>query len=459
VNFLFVHQNFPGQYLHIVRSLIADNEAREGTHQIVFMTEPNRNVLNGVRKVTYAKPPSVSSSVHLDAREFEMAMRRGQAAYNGALQIKALGFVPDIIIGHHGWGEMLNLVDVFPGVPILGYFEFYYRIHGTDVNFDPEFPMPQSRFSAVRGKNGVNLLALALEQYGQAPTKWQHHTYPEWAQKQIRIIEEGVDLDICKPDPKIAKKTVTIGKLTVTPRQKLITYVARNLEPYRGFHTFMRALPKILEQRPDVVVSIVGGDEVSYGAAPPHGTWREVMMKEVGNKIDLTRVHFMGKVPYEQHLTLLKRSDAHVYLSYPFVASWSLREALAAGCVVIGADTETVTEFVKHDQNGLVVPTIDHAALTSTVLRALKDTKLATRLRTGARAYAEKHFDMKDYLARYRAYIEEITGKKLIQRAAAPKVTKLPAPAKKPKAVKPTQVKAKAAKPKPATKKTRARAA
>lgn len=256
------------------------------------------------------------------------------------------------------------------------------------------------------------------------------HHLPEWAQKQIRIIEEGVDLDICKPDPKIAKKTVTVGKLTVTPRQKLITYVARNLEPYRGFHTFMRALPKILEERPDAVVSIVGGDEVSYGAPPPRGTWREVMLKELGDKIDLTRVHFMGKVPYEQHLTLLKRSDAHVYLSYPFVASWSLREALAVGCVVIGADTETVTEFVKHEQNGLVVPTTDHAALTGAVLRALKDTKLATRLRTGARAYAEKHFDMKDYLARYRAYIEEVAGKKLLRPSPCRRLRNSPHPRK-----------------------------
>ena len=178
---------------------------------------------------------------------------------------------PDIIIGHHGWGELLHLVDIFPGVPILGYFEFYYRIHGTDVNFDPEFLMPESHFATVRGKNTVNLLALALEQYGQTPTKWQHSIYPEWAQKQIRVIEEGVDLELCKPEPEIRKKTVTVGKLTVTPKQKLVTYVARNLEPYRGFHTLMRALPKILDARPDVIVSVVGGDEVSYGAPPLKG--------------------------------------------------------------------------------------------------------------------------------------------------------------------------------------------
>jgi glycosyltransferase involved in cell wall biosynthesis len=419
VNFLFVHQNFPGQYLHIVRSLLADNFRHDGTHQIVFMTEPNRNNIAGVRKVTYAKPPVVSSNVHVDAREFELATRRSQAAYKGALQIKALGFWPDIIIGHHGWGELLNLVDVFPGVPILGYFEFYYRIGGTDVNFDPEFPMPVERFSAVRSKNTVNLLAVALEQYGQVPTQWQYSTYPAWAREKFRIVEEGVDLEICKADAKIRSKILKIGPLTVKPAQKLLTYVARNLEPYRGFHTFMRALPAILKARPDVVVSIVGGDEISYGAAPAKGSWREVMLQELGNSLDLARINFLGKIPYEQHLALLKRSDAHVYLSYPFVASWSLREAMAVGCVIIGADTPTVTEFITHRETGLIVPTLDSARLTETVLEALRDTRLAARLRLAARAHAEKHLDIKDYLLRYRGLIEDITQQPLVPKPAA----------------------------------------
>jgi glycosyltransferase involved in cell wall biosynthesis len=416
VNFLFVHQNFPAQYLHLIRSLLADNARREGTHEIVFMTEPNRNNMEGVRKVTYARPPAISPSVHLDAREFELAARRGQAAYQGALAIKALGFRPDIIIGHHGWGEMLNLVDAFPGVPMLGYFEFYYRIDGTDVNFDPEFTMPQERFSAVRGKNAVNLLALALEQHGQVPTRWQHKTYPKWSHPQLRIVEEGVDLDICKPNPELRRKTLTVGKLSVTPKQKLLTYVARNLEPYRGFHIFMRALPRILSQRKDVIVSVVGGDEISYGALPATGgSWREVMLRELGDKLDLSRVHFLGKVPYEQHIALLQRSDAHVYLSYPFVASWSLREALAIGCPVIGADTETVTEFVKHGETGLIVPTLDPSALGDAVLQMLSDRKLAAQLSAGGQKFAAANLDMGAYLANYRGYIEEICGRPVIQ--------------------------------------------
>ncbi|WP_297489017.1 glycosyltransferase [Acidocella sp.] len=427
MNFLFVHQNFPGQYVHIVRSLLADNAQRPGTHEIVFMTEPNQNHMNGVRKVTYAKPPEISPSLAWDTRDFEMASRRAQAAYRGALQIKALGFQPDVIIGHHGWGELLNLVDAFPGVPLIGYFEFYYRILGADVNFDPEFPMDTAIFGGVRGKNSTNLLALNLEQYGQTPTRWQHSTYPDWAKKHIAIIEEGVELERCRPDPAARKKSLTVGRLTVTPKQKLITYVARNLEPYRGFHTLMRALPRILREQPDAVVSLVGGDSVSYGVMPRQGgNWRNLMMKEVGDGIDLSRVHFMGKVSYDDHLALLQRSDAHIYLTYPFVASWSLREALACGCLVVGGDTPTVTEFIQHEVNGLITPTLDHGALAETVLRALSEPRLAAKLRANARSYAEKKLGMPEYIARYRGYIEEVTGKALVPPAPPPAVKPAP---------------------------------
>lgn len=421
MNFLFVHQNFPGQYIHLLRSLLADNEARPGTHEIVFMTEPNQNYIEGVRKVTYSRPPPPPQARSGAAREFEVATLRAQACYQGALQIRALGFKPDIIIGHHGWGEMLDLCDVFPGVPILGYFEFYYRIHDSDVNFDPEFPMPEQLFGGVRSKNTVNHLGIGLEQWGQTPTRWQYDTYPDWARQKIKIIEEGVDLKLCAPDPELHKKTLKVGALTVKPKQKLVTFVSRNLEPYRGFHTFMRALPSMLKARPDLVVSLVGGDEVSYGAPPPQGgSWKNVMLKEIGDQLDLSRVHFMGKVPYADHLSLLKRSNAHVYLSYPFVASWSLREALACGCPVVGADSVTVAEFIEDGVNGVLTPTLDANKLAQNVLRVLDDTKLTAKIKKGARAYAEARLGMADYIQRYRAYIEEITGKSLVPATTAP---------------------------------------
>lgn len=416
MNFLFVHQNFPGQYVHLLRSLLEDNQERPGTHEIVFMTEPNQNYMDGVRKVTYSRPPPPPKALAPAAWEFESAALRAQAGYQGAQKIKALGFKPDIIIGHHGWGEMLNLCDVFPGVPILGYFEFFYKIHESDVNFDPEFPMDESRFGAVRAKNTINLLAIALEQWGQTPTRWQYDTYPSWAKEKIRLIEEGVNIELCAPDPTLRKKKFTVGSLTVSPKQKLLTYVSRNLEPYRGFHTLMRALPKILEDCPDVVVSLVGGDEVSYGAPPPNGgSWKDVLLKELGDRIPPSRVHFMGKVKYHEHLALLKRSDAHVYLSYPFVASWSLREALACGCAIVGADSVTVSEFIKDGINGLITPTLNSAKLAENILRILNDKKLSVQLRKGARVYAEKYLSMDSYIQHYRAYIEEIVGHSLVR--------------------------------------------
>jgi glycosyltransferase involved in cell wall biosynthesis len=434
LKFLFVHQNFPGQYLHIIRSLLEDNEKRPGAHEIVFMTEPNVNVLLGVRKVTYSKPPLTQAGVHRDANDFDLAMRRAEACAIGARQIKQLGFVPDIIIGHHGWGEMLNLIDVYPGVPMLGYFEFFYQTENSDVNFDPEFPLPHERYSGVRAKNAINLQALALDQHGQAPTVWQKSTYPDWARERIELLEEGVDLEVCKPDPAARRKTLKIGSLTVSPKQKLITYVARNLEPYRGFHTFMRSLPIILSKRKDVVVSVVGGDDISYGSASPQGLWREVMLAELQGKLDLSRIHFMGKVPYEHHMSLLKRSDAHVYLSYPFVASWSLREAMAIGCVIIGADTPTVTEFITHRKTGLIAPALDHKAIAKAVLEGLENTKLATAMRAAAREYAEQRLDMAEYLRRYRAMIERVAGKPLLDPVAVAKPA-APSPVeKKPKA-------------------------
>jgi glycosyltransferase involved in cell wall biosynthesis len=415
MKFFFVHQNFPGQYLHIVRSLLADNERAPGTHEIVFMTEPNGNFMPGVRKVTYARPPQVLETAHRDAREFDTAMRRAENCAAGARQIKALGFAPDIIIGHHGWGELLNLSDVFPGVPILGYFEFFYNILGGDVNFDPEFVMPVEQFSSVRAKNGVNLLALTQGHTGQVPTRWQRQTYPGWARRQLHLLEEGVDLATCRPDPKAAQRALEAPGFVVAPEQKLVTFVARNLEPYRGFHTFMRALPEVLAKRPDVVVSVVGGDEVSYGARHKDGPWREVLVAELEGKLDLSRVHFPGKIAYLDHLALLKRSDVHVYLSYPFVASWSLREALACGCLVIGGDTETVTEFVKHGETGLITPTLDSGALAASILHALGHPAEMAKLRAAARGYARRHLDMRKYLRDYRALIERVTGEVLPQ--------------------------------------------
>ncbi len=406
MRFLFVHQNYPGQFLHIVRHLVAMQR-----HEILFVTEPNVNEIAGVRKIPYMRPPLGIKETHIAARELDDGVRRAEVVFRAAYGLRHLGFKPDIIIGHHGWGEMLNLCDVWPDVPILGYMEFYYQHNTADVGFDPEFPHDPLDYPRIRAKNAINHIALNLGGVGQTPTNWQLSTYPDWARPKIDLIWEGVNLDVCSPDARVRKANLKIGDMTIRPSDKLVTYVSRDLEPYRGFHVMMRALPRLLKARKDVKVVMVGGDGVSYGSSPRKGgTWREVMLRELGNEIDLDRVVFPGRISYDLYIAMLRRSDAHVYLTYPFVASWSLREALAVGCAVVGSDTEPVREFITHGENGYLVPFLDPAAITDGVLTVLEDKASSRKLRANARQYAEQRLAMADYLAAYDATIERLTG-------------------------------------------------
>jgi glycosyltransferase involved in cell wall biosynthesis len=406
VKFLFVHQNYPGQFLHIVRQLA--NDAR---HEVLFITEPNANQIANVRKIPYSRPVLDIAETHVAARELDNGVRRADAVCRTAHGLKHLGFQPDIIIGHHGWGEMLNLRDVWPDVPMLGYMEFYYQLDKADVGFDPEFPSDRLDYPRIRAKNAINHIALNLGCTGQTPTNWQRSTYPEWAQPGIELVWEGVDLEKCSPDPAARKKTLKIGDMTIRPSDRLVTYVSRDLEPYRGFHIMMRALPELMRTRKDVKVVAVGGDGISYGCAPGQGgTWKDVMLAEVGQDIDRDRLVFPGRIPYADYLAMLQRSDAHIYLTYPFVASWSMREALAIGCPIIGGDTQPVQEFITHGDNGLLVPFLEPRALAGRVLDLLEDKALTRTLRANARAYAEKHLAMADYLASYNRLIERLTG-------------------------------------------------
>lgn len=380
-------------------------------HEILFITEPNINEIVGVRKIPYQRPNLGNKDTHVAARELDDGVRRAEVVYRAAFGLRHLGFNPDIIIGHHGWGEMLNLRDVWPDVPMLGYMEFYYQFDKADVGFDPEFPANPLDYPRIRAKNAINHIALNLGGAGQTPTDWQLSTYPDWARPRIDLIWEGVDLDLCSPGARARKSTIKIGDMTIRPTDKLVTYVSRDLEPYRGFHIMMRALPRLMRTRKDLKVVMVGGDGISYGSAPCQGgNWREVMLNEVGKDIDRDRVVFPGRVSYETYLAALRRSDAHVYLTYPFVASWSLRESMAIGCPVIGSDTDPVREFITHGDNGLLVPFLDPQTVAGSVLDLLEDKALTRKLRGNARQYAERRLAMADYLTSYDASIARLTG-------------------------------------------------
>jgi glycosyltransferase involved in cell wall biosynthesis len=403
MRYLFVHQNFPGQFLHLLRHLAAQEQ-----HDLLFVTENRPNTLPGVRKVVHGLPHPPAKNTHRDARDFELAMIRADGVARAANSIKSLGFMPDIIIGHHGWGELLSLQDVWPQTPLLGYHEYYYHETGLDVGFDPEFPLEPSELARVRAKNAVNLLALTNPGHGFTPTHFQHSTYPAWSRDNIDVLHEGVNLDVCAPNPKLRSRTVSLGGYRIDPAEKLVTFVVRDLEPYRGFHIMMRALPRILAARPDARVILVGGDLVSYGARPKQGTWRQKMLDEMEGKLDMSRVHFTGRVTYETYVKILQRSDVHIYLTYPFVASWSLREAMSTGCALVGSDTAPVREFLTHRKTGLLAPFLEPDRVADAALTLLEDDALNKRLRRAARTWAEKNLAMPDYIAGYEALIKKV---------------------------------------------------
>jgi glycosyltransferase involved in cell wall biosynthesis len=386
--FLFIHQNFPAQFVHVAAALAAQG------HEVVALAITPKPV-PGVRVVTYKPSPLKTSSELKMAQDFETKLVRGLACAHTMQQLAKIGFVPDVIIAHSGWGEALFCKDVWPDARLVVFSEFYYSTRGSDYAFDPEFSQdtPVAR-SALRLKNTALMHALSAADAAYAPTQWQRDQVPEEYRSKVRVIHDGINTRVVKPDPASAFKLPASGA-TFTAKDEILTFVNRNLEPYRGFHIFMRALPAILRTRPHAQCVIVGGDDVSYGRKPAGGgTWRDVMLKEVGANLPLHRVHFTGNLPYADYLRLLQVSSCHVYLTYPFVLSWSCLEAMSAGCVVVGGRTAPVEEVIEHGVNGVLTNFFDVPALSAAVVDVLDRPQAYAHLRTAARATVEKRFDL-----------------------------------------------------------------
>jgi glycosyltransferase involved in cell wall biosynthesis len=386
MNVLFVHQNFPGQFKHLAPHL-----ARAGHRvQALGIEGPG---LPGIELLRYKPQRATARQTHPWAQEFETKVIRGEACAAAALELKKNGFSPDVIVANPGWGESLFLRDVWPQAKMLALLEFFYAAHGLDFDFDREFYKPDpARDAKLRAKNAHLLMALADMDRGLSPTEFQRSTVPSPYRDRISVIFDGIDTDAVKPDP---AATLNAGGKTFRAGDEVLTFVNRNLEPYRGYHVFMRALPEILERRPNATVLVVGADGVSYGAAAPKGkTWKQIFLDEVKDRIDASRVQFLGRLPYSDYLKVLQISACHVYLTYPFVLGWSCIEALAAGCLVVGSRTAPVEEAIAHAKNGLLVDFFDVAALASTVCEALERPQEFAPLRVAARNSALNRYDL-----------------------------------------------------------------
>jgi glycosyltransferase involved in cell wall biosynthesis len=399
---LFVHQNSPGQFKHLAPRLAGLPQNR-----VDFITQNAVPLAPGVRWHRYAPSRKVTPGVHPYLASSEAAVLNGQAVARVALRLRQQGYRPDVILGHHGWGETMFLKDIWPEVPLVLFAEFYYRGQGADLGFDPEFDGGLDAVLRARARAGVHLLALEAADAAYSPTHWQKSTFPAAYHDRISVIHDGVDVDRLRPDP-AARLTLPDGRI-LTREDEVLTYVARNLEPYRGFHSFMRALPEVLRRRPEAQVVIVGGDGVSYGRPPGDGcTWRETLLAEIGPLPD--RVVFAGRLAYPDFLRLLQVSSVHCYLTYPFVLGWSALEAMAAGGFVVASDTAPVTEVIEDGRNGWLVDFHDTQALAARLSEALAARHWADPIRAAARETVVARYALADCLAAQYALLERARG-------------------------------------------------
>lgn len=391
-NYLFIHQNFPGQYRHLAPAL-----ARQPGNRVLGIRIGESVRWQGIDVQGYTVQAPAETPPHPWLGDLHPKLVRAEAVARKAQALKDRGFMPDAIIAHPGWGETLLLKDIWPDTPLGLYCEFFYSSRGADVGFDPEFPATQDAIAnggRLRVKNVNQLLSLEDASRGISPTEWQKSLYPKRLHSSIDVIHDGVDTDALRPNPGVTMRLR--DKMTLSRNDEIITFVNRNLEPYRGYHVFMRALPELMRRRPHARILIVGGDGTSYGAAPPKGqSWRNQFLDEVRDQIDLSRVHFVGRLAYGDFVQLLQLSRVHVYLTYPFVLSWSLLEAMSIECAIVGSRTSPVEEVIEHDRHGLLVDFFDGNGLIESVCKLLDDEKLRQRLGKQARQQVIERFDLK----------------------------------------------------------------
>jgi len=394
MNIIFIHQNFPAQFKHLAPALV------KAGHDVtaLVLARIDAKAWNGVKFVRYSLNRANAKDAHPWTIDFESKIIRGEACLQIALQLKKQGYYPDVIVAHPGWGESLFLKEVWPEAKLNLYCEFFYHTRGADVGFDPEFssnnPADAGR---VALKNANMLLQFQHADAGISPTHWQASTFPPHIREKISVIHDGIDTEILSPNSNV--NFLLDNGTSLNRNDEVITFVNRALEPYRGFHTFMRSLPELLAVRPDAQVLIVGKEGVSYGPLPPDTrSWKRIISEEILPRLtpqQRARIHFLGTIDYTRFIKLLQVSRVHVYLTYPFVLSWSLIEAMSVGCSIVASDTQPLHEAIRQDKTGRLVNFFDASALAESITGLLEDEESRRVLGQAAREFAKENYDLK----------------------------------------------------------------
>lgn len=379
---LFIHQNFPAQFGHIASYL-----ARTRGFRCTFVSEKPAGIAAGIERIQYRIRGGATAQTHYCSRTFENTVWHSHAIFEA---LKARPDIrPDLVVAHSGFSTSVFLRELYD-CPIINYFEYFYRTRQSDMDFRPDFPCSELARLRAHTRNAALLLDLENCDAGYSPTRWQRDRLPGIFHDKVRVIFDGIDTTVWQ-------RTAGAARLLAGERlpdgTRLVTYVSRGMESMRGFDVFMRIAKRLCDERSDVVVAVVGEDRVCYGGDENFTggkSFKQWVLDQ--DDYDLSRIRFLGRLPPHDLARLLSISDLHVYLTVPFVLSWSLMNALACGAVVLASNTAPVCEMITPGENGLLADFFDVDAFVRTARDVLDDPAAYRRLGdAGARMIRDRY--------------------------------------------------------------------
>lgn len=414
---LFVHNNFPAQFVHMARVLVQQG------HDVRFLAEyvSDRTFVEGLQPLQLPVPP-IENSTDAARLAYLRCQKRSDVFGNAFMTLRKSGFSPDVIIDHPGWGATLYAADMFPRAARLCYFEWFFtqdtQTHFTGHNFTAD----PALFATLRQRNLFLLNALHDADWGIVPTQWQCRQIPTNYHYKLQILHDGIDTGYFCPAPDapradtplLLRDTQGTVLADIPAGAEVVTFTTRGLEPSRGFPQWYAALPQVLAARPLCHALIIADDKVCYGDPREDGKgWGQYLRESSPLPENLgRRVHFVDFQPRDVYRAALQRSTVHVYLTVPFVLSWSLLEAMSCGCLVVASDTEPVREVVQHGVQGVLTPWKDAVELGEAVIMALENAPRLQAMREAARQLVVQRYDVGMVLPQQLRILEDVVRRK-----------------------------------------------
>lgn len=404
---LFIHPNFPGQFKHLAREF-----GRDKKNEVKFICRfPNRVTIDGVQKIV-SKPitKNRNENGHRYLRGLNDFVYFAQAGWRACKELKDNGFVPDIIYAHAGWGDAMFVKDVYPDVPYIAYMEFFYRAFGVDIGFLPKRKVTEDDIARTRVRNANHLINLEACDWAVTPTEWQASVHPKDSLSRFSVIHEGIDTDYIKP-LKERQNKLSLGGKQVPLSSEVITYITRYCEEYRGFEQAMEAIAILLKARPNATFIVVGKDGWGYGSSVSDVIgYKARALKNVG--LEGASIHCFDELPYAEHIKLLQHSTVHIYLTVPFVLSWSALEAMSAGAAIVSSKTAPVEEVIQDGENGMLADFFNPSEIAQKVEFLLDNPKERAKIVAKARKTIEHKYSLKKIMPTYVKLIKEWSAKK-----------------------------------------------